>query len=109
MGVLSLLQPQLLILAEVVEFLRSDDDALAAIAETDSIINGFESPLGMELLATVDWLLNEEGCEPTVESIRKGLANWFGGGAPARRKLKIFDEHLVSLALDRLIQFSPVS
>ncbi len=33
-------------------------------------IDGFESPYGMELLATVDWLLSEQGAEPTVKGTR---------------------------------------
>jgi O-acetyl-ADP-ribose deacetylase (regulator of RNase III) len=96
-------------LVEVTDFLKSDQDALSAIDETAAIIDGFESPLGMELLATVDWLIDKEGCQPTVGAIRGGLANWFGGGSPARRKLKLFDERLVSLALERLVQFPSVT
>ena len=94
-------------IAEVSDFLKTEPDAMSAITETASIIDGFESPLGMELLATVDWLLAEGGCEPTVVSIRSGLANWFGGGSAARRKLKIFDERLITIALERLAQYSP--
>ncbi len=92
---------------KVSDFLKSDPDAVSAITETASIINGFESPLGMELLATVDWLLNEEGCEPNVASIRKGLADWFDGGHSARRKLKLLDANLISMALERLVLYSP--
>jgi hypothetical protein len=36
-------------------------------------IDGFESLLGMELLATVDWLIARERRVPTIESIRSGL------------------------------------
>ena len=92
---------------EVDDFLKADTEALSALAETASVIDGFESPLGMELLATVDWLLTEGGCEPTVASIRGGLARWIGGGSAARRKLKIFDERLISIALERLSQYLP--
>jgi len=65
-------------------------------------IDGFESPLGMELLATVDWLLAREGCEPTVAGIREGLSRWPAGKAAAERKLRLFDERLVDLALRQL-------
>ena len=40
---------------------------------TANRIDGFESPLGMELLATVDWLIQKENRSPTVEDIRQGL------------------------------------
>jgi hypothetical protein len=44
-----------------------------ALAATASLIDGFESPFGMELLATVDWLLDREQCQPTLAGIREGL------------------------------------
>ncbi len=68
---------------------------------TARVIDGFESPLGLELLSTVDWLLFRDGCEPTLAGIKVGLKNWKGGGAPARRKLKLFDDRLIGLALKR--------
>jgi O-acetyl-ADP-ribose deacetylase (regulator of RNase III) len=66
-------------------------------------IDGFESPLGMELLATVDWLIEREHCEPSVSGIRARLAEWPAGAAAAERKLRLFDERLIKLALDRIL------
>jgi len=65
-------------------------------------IDGFESPLGMELLATVDWLIEREHAEPTVSGIRSGLRKWPAGDAAAERKLRLFSDRLLALALDRL-------
>jgi O-acetyl-ADP-ribose deacetylase (regulator of RNase III) len=65
-------------------------------------IDGFESPMGMELLATVDWLIEREHTEPTVSGIRTGLQNWPGGEAAAERKLRLFNDRLLKLALDQL-------
>ena len=67
-----------------------------------TIIDGFESPLGMELLATVDWLIEREGVEPTLDGVRQGLQNWKGGPDAGRRKLKILDDRLVQIALKQL-------
>ena len=78
---------------------------LPALDYTSSVIDGFELPLGMELIATVEWLLSKEGCDPNVGAIRSGLANWTGGAEAGRRKLRLFDDRLIQLALDRL---SPV-
>lgn len=75
---------------------------LDALTATSQVIDGFESPLGMELLATVDWLLARETCTATVEGIKEGLRNWPGGTEAANRKLKLFDDRLIGLALDRL-------
>lgn len=76
---------------------------LPALRQTTETIDGFESPLGMELLATVDWLLSRGEREPTVASIREGLRLWPGGKASGARKLKLFDDRLVGLALERLL------
>jgi len=70
-------------------------------------IDGFESPLGMELLATVDWLIARQDCEPNVASIRRGLSEWPAGESAADRKLRIFDDRLIDLALKKLA--SPIS
>ena len=65
-------------------------------------IDGFESPLGMELLSTLDWLIQREHCEPNVSAVRQGLARWPAGPEAAGRKQKLFIDRLISLALDRL-------
>ena len=79
---------------------------LPSLEQTAAIIDGFESPLGMEVLATVDWLLTEGDCTPTVEGLRAGLASWPGGQAAAKRKQAIFDDRLLALALNRLLEMN---
>ena len=77
-------------------------ELLPVLELTSQIIDGFESPLGMELLATVDWLIHVEGASPSVEGIRKGISAWPAGTAASERKQRIFDDRLIALALDRL-------
>ncbi|MBI4470500.1 MAG: macro domain-containing protein [Acidobacteria bacterium] len=88
----------------VAEYLTGDSARLyqPALEATSEIIDGFESPLGMELLATVDWLLHKRGCPATVGDVKKGLESWPGGSTASRRKLKLFDDRALSLALARL-------
>lgn len=69
---------------------------------TTRFIDGFESPLGMELLATVDWLVSHEGCQPTIAEIRRALAAWPGDRAAGQRKLGLFDDGMLQVALDRV-------
>ncbi len=90
--------------AAVAEYLASEEAAsyLPALEATTELIDGFESPFGMELLATVDWLLEREQCAPTVSGLRRGLAAWPGGAAAARRKQEMFDDRVLGLALVRL-------
>lgn len=84
-------------------FLRTEcKPYLEALKRTKDRIDGFESPLGMELLATVDWLLHRERCRPTLEAVKAGLAAWPGESAAGERKLRIFGDRLLGLALERL-------
>ena len=71
------------------------------IEKADAVIDGFQSPLGMEALATVDWLLENERAEPTVAGIRAALNRWPTPGA-AERKQKLFSDKLLQAALDQL-------
>ena len=68
------------------------------------MIEGFESPFGMELLATVDWMIQRDRIEPSVEAVMEGLKGWNGGGPAAQRKLKVFDSRVVAIALEHLQQ-----
>lgn len=90
--------------AKVEEYLRSEKarEYLPALEATGKLIDGFESPLGMELLSTVDWLITEGGRRADVNSVREGLSKWTGGESSARRKQQLFDDRLLQLALDRL-------
>jgi O-acetyl-ADP-ribose deacetylase (regulator of RNase III) len=73
-----------------------------ALEAASATIDGFQSPFGMELLATVDWLLHHKMASPTVASVRAALREWPGGQGAGDRKLRLFDERLISLALARL-------
>jgi O-acetyl-ADP-ribose deacetylase (regulator of RNase III) len=73
-----------------------------ALEATTELIDGLESPFGMELLATVDWLLTDQGIEPRVEAVRVGLAKWPGDQAAKERKLALFDDRVVAIALQTL-------
>ena len=73
-----------------------------ALEETAAVIDGFESPFGMWLLATVDWLLTQEHVEPTVPALRDGLRHWHGSGNSAARKNRTFDDRVLTVALNRI-------
>lgn len=75
---------------------------LPALEYASRLIDGFESPFGMELLATVDWLLTREGVTPSLGAVRNGLRRWPGGRAAAARKDRLFGDRVISIALDRL-------
>jgi hypothetical protein len=89
----------------VQSFLKSEaKDVAPALELATTVIGGFESPFGMELLASVDWLLIREHVAPEVSAVREGLANWPADNADGagKRKSEIFDKRSVRIALAHL-------
>lgn len=85
-------------------FLRTGEAKSYApvLDDVDRWIDGFQSPLGMELLATVDWLLVREEVRPDVETVREALERWPGGADARSRKLRLFSDRYLELAIERL-------
>lgn len=73
-----------------------------AMRWTEHMIEGFETPFGMELLATVDWLIYSNAAQATLESVRSGVERWPYSIEAAKRKAKLFDERVLSIALRRV-------
>lgn len=86
------------------DYLKSCDKQYKDVLEKTLLqISGFETPFGLELLSTVDWLVYEEGYNPTVLSIQKGLSQWKAGDKWAKRKTRLFSsEKNISEALARI-------
>jgi O-acetyl-ADP-ribose deacetylase (regulator of RNase III) len=96
--------------AKVEQYLHSEKARayLPALEATANLIDGYESPLGMELLSTVDWLIQVGGRPAELHPIREGLANWPGGNESVKRKKRLFDDRLLQLALSRLKRSSSI-
>lgn len=77
-------------------------DYLPALEKASRLIDGFESPFGLELLSTVDWLLAKEHVAPESRALQDGIRHWPAGEKWAQRKLKLFDLSKLELALKRL-------
>jgi O-acetyl-ADP-ribose deacetylase (regulator of RNase III) len=93
---------------QVAAYLGSGDakSYLPALEATAKLIDGFESPLGMELLATLDWLIQNDGVKADRDAIKVALKTWTGGEKSAERKQRLFDDRLIDLALERLKSFA---
>ncbi|MEM9419073.1 MAG: macro domain-containing protein [Planctomycetota bacterium] len=74
-----------------------------AVEQSDAFIDGFQSPLGMEALATVGWLLDEQDVEPTLAAVREGIGQWPHGNDAAERKQRLFGDALLQAALERFL------
>ncbi|QBG87171.1 Appr-1-p processing protein [Xanthomonas oryzae] len=84
-------------------YLKSEAKEYAPVLEaTAALIDGFESPFGMELLATIDWLIAQADVSPQLANMRGGIRRWPGGPEAAMRKDRLFDDRALSIALERL-------
>lgn len=81
---------------QAVQFLASDGDALARLTRVSQLIDGFESPFGLELLTTVHWVVSNEAASSIPEAAQ-AVAGW------NPRKSNVFPEHHVAVAWDRLV------
>jgi O-acetyl-ADP-ribose deacetylase (regulator of RNase III) len=95
--------------ARVVQELATDPvrPYLPALARAARVIDGFESPLSIEVLATVDWLLAHDHVRPSRSAVKAALRHWPGGRPAVSRKLKLFDDRRIDLALRRLAGRGP--
>lgn len=96
---------------KVVSYLTTPESKLyrKSLEETVTLIDGFESPLGMELLATIHWLVTRTGVAANRMAISSALRNWPGGDGSGARKARLFDERLIDLALSRLANVQGMS
>lgn len=80
--------------SEAQEFLASKNATQRRFARVAQLVDGFETPYGLELLATVHWVAAEEGARTRAE-IRRATYAW------GHRK-KQFTPDQIDLAVDRL-------
>jgi O-acetyl-ADP-ribose deacetylase (regulator of RNase III) len=76
----------------------------SALKATSDLIDGLESPFGMELLSTVDWLVHHEKVAAKVNAIKDGLSKWPGDDKAKDRKVGLFDERVIEIALHCLAE-----
>ncbi|MGI9277873.1 MAG: type II toxin-antitoxin system antitoxin DNA ADP-ribosyl glycohydrolase DarG [Endozoicomonas sp.] len=93
--------------AKVQTYLQSEaKEYLPALEQASKIIAGFESPFGLELLTTVDWLLSRESCDRSVPNVLEAIKNWPAGEKWGTRKAGLFSERDVGIALSRLMDMN---
>ena len=88
-------------------YLRTEaKDYQQTLQDLTAFISSFESPIGLEVLATVDWLVTQEAVTLEPKSIKTGIGRWPHSEAAAERKARIFNERLLSCAVDRVKQLN---
>lgn len=73
-----------------------------ALDAASDIIDGFQSPHGLELLATVDWLHRQSDVALTGEAMMAAIPTWPGPAGSAERKARIFTQYQVNAAVAHL-------
>jgi O-acetyl-ADP-ribose deacetylase (regulator of RNase III) len=79
-----------------------------ALDQASAVIEGFQSPHGLELLATIDWLRREAAAEMVVAPMQAAIAAWPGPDGAAARKARIFTAEQVGIAIEHLLRVDPL-
>ena len=80
---------------EAEAFLTAKEDSLHRLERISDVIEGFETPYGMELLSSIHWVCNRNSAK-NVEQAIQGIYQWND------RKRKIFKEEHIKIAWERL-------
>ena len=80
--------------AEAEATLKHEGKTHAHFSNVANLVNGFETPYGLELLATVHWVATREGAD-TAENAFAGVREW-------NDRKKVFTERQVAIAFERL-------
>lgn len=79
------------------EFLREKDDSERRLQRVAELIEGFETPFGMELLATVHWVTSRDGgAADSLQDVIRAVHAW------NERKSTLMDRDQIRSAWDRL-------
>lgn len=81
-------------IADAHEFLKDHPDTLAHFERVTALVEGFESPFGLELLSTVHWI-TKEGAARSVDEIVAQVHGW-------NNRKKRFSSHQIALAFKLL-------
>ncbi len=86
-------------------FLVKHEDSLVRLEKVAKLIEGFETPYGMELLATVHWAATRDIKNVSANNVVEAVYNW-EPSQPIwnKRKQSLMQENHIKIALGRLQQ-----
>lgn len=86
------------------DFLNNKPEAEEHLDRVKKLIEGFETPYGMELLSTVHWVVKHEACSAEdLDAVRQKVESW------SKRKKTLMKPQHIQRALQRLEQQGWVS
>ena len=92
--------------AHVAKNMALPEQYLSALAKLDTVIEGFESPLGLELLATTHWLITHDNVEPKSQPVMDSIRAWAKNEDWGARKSRLFTPAMIDLAIGRVTSLS---
>jgi O-acetyl-ADP-ribose deacetylase (regulator of RNase III) len=84
---------------EATKFLQSQPETLARLERVQRVIEGFETPFGMELLATVHWVATQQPVAKDLTAVIEAVHGW------SPRKQKLMKPGHIGAAWNRLVEF----
>lgn len=81
---------------DATDFLENHADTLANLKKVAELVDGFESPFGLELLSSVHWVMKNEGAQSIDEVVKKTYA-W-------NERKKRFTPRQIKIAADVMAQ-----
>lgn len=84
-------------IAQAHKVLDDDQEFRLALDRLAQIVDGFEFPYGVELLATVHYVIEHQDASPTVDEVVSAIRAW------SKRKGQIFKREQAALAYDHLV------
>jgi len=82
-------------------FLKSNNETVDRFKRVSDLVEGFESPFGLELLSTVHWVINREGAQSQKEVVLR-THNW-------NNRKKQFTQRQISIAIKTLCKHGWIS
>ena len=79
-------------------FLKQKPETLHRLKQVKELIEGFETPYGLELLSSVHWIVVHEKSAFSVKEVIKEIANW------NKRKAKLLKPEHIETAWNRLYE-----
>ncbi len=78
-------------------FLKENTQSIERLRSVSKLIEGFETPYGMELLATVHWLVHQRNASE-LQDVITGIKSW------NTRKAQLMETRHIKKAWDRLLE-----
>ncbi|MBF0290381.1 MAG: macro domain-containing protein [SAR324 cluster bacterium] len=78
------------------EFLEKHAEEKERLDKVESLVDGFETPYGMELLSSIHWVVNHDHVDSDPKEVIQNVKSW------NERKARLFQDTHIELALGRL-------